>query len=1136
MTSGVKSPYVTMNHLSILLSFLCLSLIPTFLFASSVEEVRSASHVGYYSRGEFDGKLKGQTLDSTPASVSRYIDYENGDDNNAGTRNAPWKHHPWDANAEARAKSAQGISTYIFKKGVIYRGFLKASESGVPEAPITLTVDPNWGEGDATLAGSTRYTSAWQPCSEAVSGALPGPSRTLVWCLEISAEEEPRVIWDVGEGDIARIRLARSPNWGIVDGDDPRSQWYESEDVLMELEVTVANAGKFSVGDSLSISPTENASFSGRMKAFSIGKIIGIKRSTLRLELRESEGSKVKPGMFVSSGQAGTEIRGVGSTHSIIRRLRDTKNLMATRDDAYVGATVWAERRNMPKPDAALVIGSSSEERSLSANFHRAAGAGPMQYDRYYLEGLPDFLDAAGEFVFRNIDNDTGVLMLRLQEDRDPNEATLEVAQLPVILQISNQSNIAISGLSFRYTNQIAPGSSQARHASLYASPIQIRGDASNIAVSNCDFSYLTAGVVAFPEERDAPSRIDHITVRDSIFTEIDGSPIVMGNGQSHYKLKSNGSRLIHVNVLGNTLENVGYRVLGHFGVGSHGDGIQVMGGEVVEVAGNQIKQVWGSGISVTVGSEYKYGEVPRPFLRSLIHHNTVIDSVLGAQDGGGINSWMGGPSYIFNNISGNPVGCIHSREKTSAKQGWYRRGCFGVGIYLDGQYKGYVFNNIVWGKNNDVNDRIYNSVGINEAMGFMNTIFGNTIYRFATGLHKGMWQHNRNYYLSNLFMNMGLGYIEQEPLANTIDYSTLAFANNQFFGKTEWFGKLGIGSSSRYADIESWIIAMRSAGLLQSDTGSILFDNPVIDAEAHDFRPAKNSSVVDKGAKVFVPWALYDVVGEWHFLRRNQRPRIIDGANINMDERWVERDMFHFIPRNDLLCVNTGRSDFEEGLLENWIVGALRFDGDTRYCKLSTATTLGDRANSGTTHAVKDSHGVDMANNSFLIEIVVAPEAGAGSYGLVEKLDSRGYSLRINTMGLVEFVLKYGDDASRRISSLPVNDGLWHHILVEVDRNESEGIRIFIDGQSADGEWQGVPMKRSSVSNESTFFVGRSDTGAFAGKMDFLRVARGTLEQAETNIAELYLWQFSGPHLHDFYGRVNNGLRDVGAVDFFPE
>jgi hypothetical protein len=514
-----------------------------------------------------------------------------------------------------------------------------------------------------------------------------------------------------------------------------------------------------------------------------------------------------------------------------------------------------------------------------------------------------------------------------------------------------------------------------------------------------------------------------------------------------------------------------------------------------------------------------------------LIYNNSITDSLLGAQDGGGINSWMGGPSYIFNNVSGNPVGCMHSRDKTSHRKDWYRRGCYGVGIYLDGQYKGYVFNNILWGENNNTNDRIYSSAAYNEAMGFMNTVFSNTFYRFGVGLHKGMLQHNRSYYLGNLFLDMSLGYIEQEPKQNTIDLGTLAFSRNAFYGRTQWFGSLG--SSKYYSTIDEWTSAMRRAGLMMYDTGTVLADSPVTDAQAHDFSPKGNSPIIDKGVKVFVPWSLYDVVGEWHFLQRKDRADIISGENINMDARWTKRDIFHLIPRNDLHCTDAESSDFGPGTLENWINGALQFDGQNHYCELAKPSSVQSKNKDVSGSGVPEQF--DIGSGNFLIETVVQPELSSGPAGLVTKMGVNGYSLEINSAGHIEYGLQYGDDASRRVSSSSVNDGNWHHILVEVDRSQPEGINIFIDGKLANGRWEGVPIKEDVVATDANLIVGRSSAGSFSGKIDFLRVARGTLAQAETSIDELYSWEFSGPQNYDFFGRLRNGIRDIGAVEYAP-
>ena len=52
-------------------------------------------------------------------------------------------------------------------------------------------------------------------------------------------------------------------------------------------------------------------------------------------------------------------------------------------------------------------------------------------------------------------------------------------------------------------------------------------------------------------------------------------------------------------------------------------------------------------------------------------------------------------------------------------------------------------------------------------------------------------------------------------------------------------------------------------------------------------------------------------------------------------------------------------------------------------------------------------------------------------------------------------------------------------------------------------------------------------------GAIDFLRLARGTLADSKTTIAELYAWEFNGPFLDDFTGRrrpANGGC--AGAID----
>ncbi len=83
----------------------------------------------------------------TGATV-RYIDFATGNDNNSGqTKAAPWKRHPWDSAATGNARNGRGTHTYVFKRGVVYRGKLTGSDAGTVAQPIRLTSDPTWGTG-----------------------------------------------------------------------------------------------------------------------------------------------------------------------------------------------------------------------------------------------------------------------------------------------------------------------------------------------------------------------------------------------------------------------------------------------------------------------------------------------------------------------------------------------------------------------------------------------------------------------------------------------------------------------------------------------------------------------------------------------------------------------------------------------------------------------------------------------------------------------------------------------------------------------------------------------------------------------------------------------------------------------------
>ncbi len=158
------------------------------------------------------------------AGEIRFIDFAGGDDANPGTREAPWKHHPWDPTATGAAAKGKA-DTYVFKGGVIYRGHIVVPDrtAGSEERPIRLTRNPDWGEGPAWIYGS-----------EPVSGWTRGskhadiPEAGQVWTAKL--DFAPRALWMVADnGAITRIPLARTPNWEVTDPRDPLSEWWEWE-------------------------------------------------------------------------------------------------------------------------------------------------------------------------------------------------------------------------------------------------------------------------------------------------------------------------------------------------------------------------------------------------------------------------------------------------------------------------------------------------------------------------------------------------------------------------------------------------------------------------------------------------------------------------------------------------------------------------------------------------------------------------------------------------------------------------------------------------------------------------------------------------------------------------------------------
>jgi len=139
-----------------------------------------------------------------------------------------------------------------------------------------------------------------------------------------------------------------------------------------------------------------------------------------------------------------------------------------------------------------------------------------------------------------------------------------------------------------------------------------------------------------------------------------------------------------------------------------------------------------------------------------------------------------------------------------------------------------------------------------------------------------------------------------------------------------------------------------------------------------------------------------------------------------------------------------------------------------------------------------------------------------------------------VDDMGNIGFsILNNGAGAYSLAGSVAVNDGIWHHVLTEVNRLTLSA-NIYIDGVLANGTTSGVmPVANVSLTNAADLLVGKNLVGNyFAGTMDFMRISKGTLADAKTSIDELYKWEFNGPFLRDFAGNLPIGKRDAGAIE----
>lgn len=1003
----------------------------------------------------------------------RYIDFESGDDANDGcTKQTPWKHHPWDPHASGQAQACKGPHTYVFKQGVVYRGELKANESGTQAAPITLTRDPSWGAGPAVICGSEAVTGWKQGADNALI-----PDREKVWYVDL--DWAPRNVWMEGkDGAVTRIVLARTPNWNITDLEDIKSEWW-----------TWKNPDK----------PFDNY-------------------TTINGQRRHLAFDKDQ----------------INTNHSA---------------DYYLGAIVWTTKGwVMGNPFPARVLAVDRERGSLA--FAGQWGGEPsykiIRGCQYYLEDKPQYLDSPGEFWFDKKGNG-GRLYLRLPGDQDPNTAQVEVAKRIHFIDSRGMSHVHIRGLTFRLANvywNLVAAPYWVSHESLDVQPgcVRLLGSGTDIEVSHCTFEHVHKGVRLKAMGRE--DAIDQVVVEDNVFSDTDSGAVELADSTTYGDVGPPMGRLYAVRVLRNKFDHIGLRP----DLFSQGTALEIEYAETAEVAGNMFDRIAAQGIDVH-GAKASGAATDRPFTRLLIHHNKAVDTLINVDDFGGIETWQGGPAYVYDNISGNPGG-YRSWDHTLNPNSECR---FGHAYYLDGAFKNYYFNNIAWGKSKGPAGKLANTAAYQEIISYQNTFFNNTSFNFVTGSRRQEPQAGRVKFLGNVWQSIGLRVfrdadpartaqagIDAEARARRINYAieTDAYARNVFYDLGETFGVLE-PSGRWHPSLEAFRAALESYQPLAPEVGVIAEQPPLRNAAAHDFRPSANSAARGRGAKVFVPWSLYATVAEWNFYPIPADPTRLLEEHWCMSAYYTRRDDYYKLPTYPLKGVNIALKDFQIGPLENWTTGALHFNGYDQYallknediCRSVSLDARGRSQNLQRTVSGAELSSPQIYTSSFLIESYFKTAVGQTDAVLIQKVDGAGFILGINQNGGLALAATAGGATAWLDSRSAINDGQWHHVVAEADR-KAKMFALYIDGrQDATGTGLGP---EASLANDADLYVAGAPNGHYLnGTIDFLRIARGSLADSKTTIEELYAWEFDGPFLDDFTGRrrpLDGGC--AGAVD----
>lgn len=1041
----------------------------------------------------------------------RYIDYEGGSDDNDGlTKQTPWKHHPWDGRASGNAAATSGPITYVFKAGVLYRmvetqaregsvkPYLIADESGTPDEPIRLTVDPSWGSGEAVLSGSIRIPSEWK---KAQAGDVPNRmDHTDVWYIDDSGWYPMHPDWpnnsligdatlfQVIDGETFDLHIARDPDWRESSPNYAHDYWHQ---------------------------------WDGMMDGLPYDDYL-----------------KGHPSDYFTGGTVWSQYTHFMST-AIPRTITHEK-------DSYDPETgVLGEK---------ITYGVNEGTRYMLEDLPQFLDS-PGEYyqdketNRIYIRPWDDVEPNTAQIEILSclagvrIDDQSNIVISGLTFARTGGDA-VEIA--------GNCSNITVSNCRFHHLTNNAVRVKASDEGDIMESIritdnelTYIRNTGILVAGRGCGDpeSWSAAGKImslevlrnrtyetGFRQTGPLQSNVPAIDINFPLTAEIAGNFInrCLGSGLVVFGGKSGGDEggyvvpLTRLLVHHNKVENIG------LGVNDYGALALWQGGPTYawsNIAGNAVGH-WPGGYDGRSDWNLSY-----PIYLDGAYKNYVFNNITWQRTNNPDDPYKSTTSAYFM-VFGflNPViNNTFFRSKTGLGGSSGNRNDILGNLFVDID-KAFLANN----RTGDPSLVGGGDDGSSGVRGIPTLAYGNNVFHGSARA-------------GTLVSEPDSGEAGAEMAISADDILNMKQMMRQYPIRYPELGWKDNNQPIRIpldepADPEQGA----SAGDFRLAEHSVANNNGV-----EYFIPWSLAATVGEwhfNANQRDPSNVLDYhwyMTEEHFTRKGYEhlpyltlklsDSTLDAYTMSESEDWTKGAVLFDGSRYGIVADEDMRKDIEiplqgQGTVppEPWVspepANGYNKRDNPSYGEGQVALFPAEHRKT-----------VDIDTTNLLVDAIIRVDEAPSGYNAViaGKYDgTTGYQLHVTSSGTAEFRISSGGSSNSVVTTEAVTGGGWHHVLAEVDRGSGR-MSIYLDG-TLSNESTTTFSSSASLSNHADFIVGKGarNDGLFKGAIDFLRVCQSTLTDSRTTIEELYEWQSNGPVKYDFTGAAPNGKRDAGALE----